>query len=136
MNESLKGKEGIMLISQFILFGNLKKGFRPSFNRAAPPEKGEAFYLSAAPTDLKVRRINVTPLLRDCMSEDDWEMGPRNGRTCFVRVNKVGKYTYPRLRVVWNSVPDRYWTDAEPIPFSEAFQTISVKECLRRAMGE
>ena len=26
-----------MLISQFTLFGNLKKGFRPSFNRAAEP---------------------------------------------------------------------------------------------------
>ena len=37
MNESLKEDEGIMLISQFTLFGNLKKGFRPSFNRAAPP---------------------------------------------------------------------------------------------------
>ena len=37
MNESLKGEDGIMLISQFTLFGNLKKGFRPSFNRAAEP---------------------------------------------------------------------------------------------------
>ena len=37
MNESLRGEDGIMLISQFTLFGNLKKGFRPSFNRAAEP---------------------------------------------------------------------------------------------------
>ena len=37
MNESLTCDEGIMLISQFTLFGNLKKGFRPSFNRAAEP---------------------------------------------------------------------------------------------------
>ncbi len=37
MNESLKREDGIMLISQFTLFGNLKKGFRPSFNRAAEP---------------------------------------------------------------------------------------------------
>ena len=29
---------GILLISQFTLFGNLKKGTRPSFNHAAPPE--------------------------------------------------------------------------------------------------
>ncbi|HTB61983.1 MAG TPA: D-aminoacyl-tRNA deacylase, partial [Opitutales bacterium] len=28
----------ILLISQFTLFGSLKKGTRPSFNRAAPPE--------------------------------------------------------------------------------------------------
>ena len=37
MNESLTYDDGIMLISQFTLFGNLKKGFRPSFNRAAEP---------------------------------------------------------------------------------------------------
>jgi len=37
MNESLTCDDGIMLISQFTLFGNLKKGFRPSFNRAAEP---------------------------------------------------------------------------------------------------
>ena len=37
MNESLTRDDGIMLISQFTLFGNLKKGFRPSFNRAAEP---------------------------------------------------------------------------------------------------
>jgi len=29
---------GILLISQFTLYGTLKKGTRPSFNRAAPPE--------------------------------------------------------------------------------------------------
>lgn len=37
MNESLTCDDGILLISQFTLFGNLKKGFRPSFNRAAEP---------------------------------------------------------------------------------------------------
>ena len=37
MNESLTCEDGIMLISQFTLFGNLKKGCRPSFNRAAEP---------------------------------------------------------------------------------------------------
>jgi len=35
---------GILLISQFTLFGNLKKGTRPSFNRAAEPEKAVALY--------------------------------------------------------------------------------------------
>jgi len=96
-------------------------------------EKGIAFHLTAAPTEIKVRRINVTPLLRDMMGEDDWQMGPREGRTCFVRVNKVGKYTYPRLRVVWKSVPSRYWLDEAPIPLSEAFAPITVKECIERA---
>lgn len=45
MNRSVQEVSGgILLISQFTLFGNLKKGTRPSFNRAAAPEKGEAFY--------------------------------------------------------------------------------------------
>ena len=45
MNHSVQDVSGgILLISQFTLFGNLKKGTRPSFNRAAPPEKGKAFY--------------------------------------------------------------------------------------------
>jgi D-tyrosyl-tRNA(Tyr) deacylase len=39
MNLSLAETGGqILLISQFTLFGNLRKGTRPSFNRAAPPE--------------------------------------------------------------------------------------------------
>jgi len=37
MNETLGSGDGIMLISQFTLFGNMKKGSRPSFNRAAEP---------------------------------------------------------------------------------------------------
>lgn len=28
----------VLLVSQFTLYGNLKKGSRPSFNRSAPPE--------------------------------------------------------------------------------------------------
>jgi D-aminoacyl-tRNA deacylase len=39
MNLSLLDTGGqILLISQFTLYGSLKKGSRPSFNRAAPPE--------------------------------------------------------------------------------------------------
>jgi D-tyrosyl-tRNA(Tyr) deacylase len=39
MNLSLAETGGqILLISQFTLYGSLKKGARPSFNRAAPPE--------------------------------------------------------------------------------------------------
>lgn len=35
---------GILLISQFTLYGNLRKGTRPSFNRAAPPEFAVPLY--------------------------------------------------------------------------------------------
>ena len=45
MNHALPADHGILVISQFTLFGNVKKGSRPSFNRAAKPEKGENFYL-------------------------------------------------------------------------------------------
>lgn len=45
MNRSLLDIEGrAMVISQFTLFGNLRKGTRPSFNRAARPEQAEALY--------------------------------------------------------------------------------------------
>lgn len=35
---------GVLVISQFTLFGNLNKGFRPSFNGAAKPEVAETLY--------------------------------------------------------------------------------------------
>ncbi len=44
MNLSILPEHGILLISQFTLFGNLKKGYRPSFNRAANPKKGKEFF--------------------------------------------------------------------------------------------
>ena len=44
MNLSILPEQGILLISQFTLFGNLKKGSRPSFNRAANPKKGKEFF--------------------------------------------------------------------------------------------
>ena len=45
MNRALTDIDGeILLISQFTLFGNLRKGARPSFNRAAPPEIAMPLY--------------------------------------------------------------------------------------------
>ena len=45
MNRSvLDVNGGLLVISQFTLFGNLRKGSRPSFNRAADPEMAEKTY--------------------------------------------------------------------------------------------
>jgi hypothetical protein len=66
--------------------------------------------------NLTMRRINVTPLLRECIG--DWtQAGDSKATPAFIRENKVGKYTYLRVRVNWNKVPAHYWHDAEPIPF-------------------
>lgn len=44
MNLKIGSNHGILLVSQFTLLGNLKKGYRPSFNRAADPRTGAYFY--------------------------------------------------------------------------------------------
>lgn len=45
MNLSLEDIEGeILIISQFTLYGDVRKGKRPSFTRSAAPDLGEKFY--------------------------------------------------------------------------------------------
>jgi D-tyrosyl-tRNA(Tyr) deacylase len=45
MNLSLREAEGGMLVvSQFTLYGDVRRGKRPSFDQAAPPEKARALY--------------------------------------------------------------------------------------------
>ena len=44
-NLDLASVEGeVMVVSQFTLFADTKKGNRPSFTNAAPPDKGERLY--------------------------------------------------------------------------------------------
>lgn len=45
MNCSLADVGGeVLVVSQFTLYGNCRKGRRPSFTEAAPPDLGEALY--------------------------------------------------------------------------------------------
>ena len=44
MSLAISESDGILVVSQFTLFGNLQKGFRPSFNQAADPAKGKRLY--------------------------------------------------------------------------------------------
>ncbi|MBQ5375146.1 MAG: D-tyrosyl-tRNA(Tyr) deacylase, partial [Bacteroidaceae bacterium] len=46
MNLGLEAVEGqVLVVSQFTLYGNCRKGRRPSFVEAAPPALGEELYL-------------------------------------------------------------------------------------------
>jgi D-tyrosyl-tRNA(Tyr) deacylase len=59
MNKSVQDTgEGIMVISQFTLYGDVRKGRRPSYDDAAPPEMAEKMY--AAFLD-KLRALGFSP---------------------------------------------------------------------------
>jgi len=47
MSQSINSSHGVLLISQFTLFGNLRKGCRPSFNHAADPARSKVLYEEA-----------------------------------------------------------------------------------------
>jgi D-aminoacyl-tRNA deacylase len=57
MNLSLRESDGAMLVvSQFTLLGDCRRGRRPSFAGAAPPEQAERLYTQFAE---KVRTFNI-----------------------------------------------------------------------------
>lgn len=46
MNKSVQDVEGeLLVVSQFTLYGDCRKGRRPSYNQAAPPETAKRLYL-------------------------------------------------------------------------------------------
>jgi D-tyrosyl-tRNA(Tyr) deacylase len=49
---------GVLLVSQFTLYGDCRKGRRPSFTRAAPPEDAERLYDLVA-EKLRARGVEV-----------------------------------------------------------------------------
>ncbi|QUL98072.1 MAG: D-tyrosyl-tRNA(Tyr) deacylase [Candidatus Fermentithermobacillus carboniphilus] len=55
----------VLVVSQFTLYGDVKKGKRPGFDGAAPPEKGEELYekviefLRATGLDVKTGRFGA-----------------------------------------------------------------------------
>lgn len=59
MNRSIVEENGeILLVSQFTLYGDCRKGKRPSFSSAAQPERAKALFEEAV-TKIKVKGVPV-----------------------------------------------------------------------------
>jgi D-tyrosyl-tRNA(Tyr) deacylase len=91
MNRNIEESGGaLLLVSQFTLYGDCRKGRRPSFDQAAPPQQAQALYeyfvdsarRTAVPVEtgvfqatMEVHLINDGPVTI-LLDSDDW---PRHG---------------------------------------------------------
>ena len=77
MNLSVEEVGGsLLLVSQFTLYGDCRKGKRPSFSEAAPPEKAQELY-DLLTAQCRARGIKVeTGVFREMMEVDSVNDGP------------------------------------------------------------
>lgn len=67
---------GILVVSQFTLFGDVRRGRRPSFTQAAEPTEAERLYLQVV-AELRSRNLRVeTGRFRTTMAVDARVAGP------------------------------------------------------------
>lgn len=77
MNFSVEDVGGaVLVVSQFTLFGDVRRGLRPNFHRAAPPAKAEALYLDFV-AQLRLRGLRVeTGVFQEVMQVGLTNYGP------------------------------------------------------------
>jgi len=77
MNLSLKEIEGgLLVVSQFTLYGDVRRGLRPSWSDAAPPELAEPLYEYFVESSRKLVRRVVTGSFRKMMLVELVNDGP------------------------------------------------------------
>ena len=68
--------------------------------------------------NLTMRRIDIAAVIREqAKTQDPWSV-EGGKRYAFMRVMKQGKYSYPRFRINWKTVPQHLWLDSEAVPFN------------------
>ena len=77
MNVSLKGSDGgLLVVSQFTLYGDVRRGLRPSWSDAAPPEAAEPLYEYFVETSRKLIARVATGSFRKMMQVELVNDGP------------------------------------------------------------
>jgi D-tyrosyl-tRNA(Tyr) deacylase len=77
MNVSLKDIEGgLLVVSQFTLFGDVRRGLRPSWSEAAPPEVAEPLYEYFVESSRKLLARVATGSFRKTMQVELVNDGP------------------------------------------------------------